>query len=178
MEFRLVHCLKKMPKRRECDGRLMEFRLVRCLKKMSKRRECDGCLMGATKVSSMFTCGFHVLQFVCKSVITYFGTVCTPRTHRGVVTVGRSFIFVQYRRESPLCTESLYKIRLSGLRSGFPETSLQGSPLQNTTFGLAFGFSENLSLRKPLTKYDFRVSVRVFRKPLSKEAPYKMRLSG
>ena len=115
--------------------------------------------MGATKVYSMFTCGFHVLHFVCKSVITYFGTVCTPRTHRGVVTVGRSFICVQYRRESPLCKEAPYKIRRSGLRSGFPNISLQGSPLQNSTFGFAFGFSENLFLRKPLTKCDFRVNV-------------------
>ena len=157
----------------------MEFRLVHCLKKkMSKCRECDGCLMGATKVYSMFTCGFHVLHFVCTSVITNFGNVCKPRTHRGVVTVGRSFICVRYRRESPLCKDAPYKNRLSGLRSGFPNISLPGSPLQNATFGFAFGFSENLFLRKPHTKCDFRVCVRVFRKPLSKEAPYKMRLSG
>ena len=51
-------------------------------------------------------------------------------------------------------------------------------PFKNTTFGFAFGFSENLFARKTLTKYDFRVCVRVFRKPLSKEAPYKIRLSG
>ena len=150
----------KMSKRRECDGCLNGIP-SRALpeKKMSKCRECDGCLMGATKVYSMFTCGFHVSHFVCKSVITYFGTVCKPRTHRGVVTVGRSFICVRYRRESSLCEEAPYKIRLSGLRSGFPNISLRGSPLQNTTFGFAFGFSENLFLRKPLAKFDFRVNV-------------------
>ena len=134
--------------------------------------------MGATKVYSMFTCGFHVLHFVCTSVITYFGNVCKPRTHRGVVTVGRSFICVRYRRESPLCKEAPYKIRRSGLSSGFPSISLRGSTLQNATFGFAFGFSEHLFARKPFTKFDFRVCVRVFRKPLSEEAPYKIRLSG
>ena len=130
-----------MSKRRECDGCLngIPSRALPA-KKISTCRECDGCLMGATKVYSMFTCGFHVSHFACQSVITYFGTVCKPRTHRGVVTAGRNFICVRYRRESPLCKEALYKIRLSGLRSGFPNISLRGCPLQNTTFGFTFGF--------------------------------------
>ena len=129
------------------------------INRMSKRKECEGCLNGTPSRA--------LLEKRCQNVENATDASWALRK------------FLPCLHVAFMCCNSFVNLLFKQISKLFvpPAHIAESSPWD----GVSSSFNivkSHLFARNPFTKYDFRICALVFRKPLCKEAPYKIRLSG